>query len=459
MLNYILRSAAVLLVAAALFPRGGAHHPRLLVIAFEAAFGAASAGTGLPLDWGPTTRWLFSEGLQVDLQGWRSATSEGFWRSIFEGREVFTYEADPSASAGGTGLWRTSSLAGLRSVAVGVPGVAAESSATLTVVGMPSAEHFIGGNYGTLLDEARIASGSVLWPYPDALERIGAAVRSLERREWSAWIPVSVGDAFGTFKVFRTSRSRYFLSPVYKVGKAEDGGTAPNDALFYGTPFFTVSGEAPGFLYDLTVETSQRLYALASRLAREKWDVMFYFDPVPGLVARGERGYRHSPEFDDATDTQIRWNEEAVARAHRAFDARVGALIEAAGPDACVAVIVDLEVAEAPAEAEGVAGSGTAPLAQMALHCGRSLRGHARADATDVAPTLAFLLGIDSPARATGAVIAGVHLPGRPSAVAVAGTSAAGRDQDAVELTARAILNVVGESVDALVAAESADHE
>jgi len=323
----------------------------------------------------------------------------------------------------------------------GLPGIDTSMNETnIRVAGVPLSSQFLGGSYGTIADAARIAAARLPWPYREVGDRVRQVTRSLARGRWSSWLSVRSGERDGLFKIYRSLSGRYYLTPCYETAPADGRGDAPRQ---YQQPAWPGDVDAPRALFGFAQDLSERPFRFARAQLDQRWDLFVYFDSLPGAVDRIGAAYRDTVRYADLTDRERVRLQRSEGDAYRRFDDRLAAMVSAAGPDACVAVVIDLE---ADADANDVEQSHSAlPESRMILTCGGRLHGQARASTVDVAPTLAYLLGAPAPSGAEGTVIREVaEQIGRPVSRAPARV-ATESGSEGVTLTAAALIEL-GES-------------
>lgn len=418
----------------AVFPRAARNHGRLLVVAVDASLEQALEGSGDGAR-GGAVAGLVRSGLSIDLYGWRGATPERFWATVFEGRR-----AERSQPYGGNFVWSALATAGKDAVVVGLPGIGNRRQGVETeFAGVPLSAQFLGGSRGVVIEEARMTSGTLPWPYRDVADRVRQTARMLARHRWSSWISVRSGEREGLFKLYRSLSGRYYLTPCYETTVDEAAAGVP---LRVQQPTWPADVDEPRALLEFAEDLSDRVFRFARAEIDRKWGLLVYFDSLPGAVARIGRGYRATVNYADATAQGRERLMRAESEAYLRFDHRVRSMLAAAGRDSCVALLVDLE--SAADWIDGAEKDELSPVARMTLNCGDRLHGRAEARIVDVAPTLAYLLGVPAPHGAGGSVIREVaEQVGRATAlVADRGGSEAARD--GVALTAQSLIELGG---------------
>jgi hypothetical protein len=324
--SLVFRLFAAVLLVAALIPRGSTRHDRVLVVALDGVRLAKLrelVGAGRM----PHVAAVLSSAEGGGLYGGSRRDPRGFWRSAFSG--VAWTEVDDAVDY----VWERAADAGLRAAVVALPETREVlSPATLVLPGADEVTGFIGDSAGRVVKLAAVRRGSLGWPYQAAAERVAGEIADLSPGDASEWIRLQLPEPDGrggVFRVYRLERDSAYVTPVYRSAKpAGDYVRGMGARLVYvaDDPSWSARSSRLRDYYrharDLTAVRAE----LAAGLARGRWPLLVYFDPLPALV--------------EPTASAGGRQRAALARdAYETIDARVGALMAAAGPRTAIVLL------------------------------------------------------------------------------------------------------------------------
>lgn len=353
------------------------------------------------------------------------------WTTLFTGVPPAVHGVANWALAGAgyrrvPAIWSRVDAAGKRVVLVNVPGTwkaerLAGGSAIVADVGM--ARGYVGGAGGGMF--VRLGAEALPRPYDTLGDLIRTAAAPLAAGAWSDWIEVPSGRVeAGVLRVRRLDDSNAFLTPMYPrdLGRYATWPRELGDELAgaLGVPYVREgpawsaygNGEVPlVFVEHLAQTTDLQLAAVRHLLDTRSWDLFVWIDPLPDRIEHAfwtEHDAEHFPDVD--TERRAR-NRERVRAAYRDADAHLGALLAAA--PAAWTVVVSAH-GFGPGRSEPAAGDhparGDHAPAGLLVVAGASLAPEdvGEIPLTDVAPTLACLLGVPRD-RMVGAPLAAVR--------------------------------------------------
>jgi len=383
--TFLLRFAAVLLVALALLPRGVVHNDRLLVVGLD----------GIRLDYVeqltergamPTFSRLLADGTLVTLGGRGRVDRVAFWHEVLKGDD----------SGRGPWFWLSAERAGARVATIHLP---LEQTRALAddMVALPGADPsngFVGGSSGQLVRLDRIRSGEVGWPYDAASRSLAEWARMLKPGEASPWIDIVQPEPDARAAVTRLyvlDSTTAYLAPLYRRS-SRLSILAPGSSGLYvaDDPSWTNgAGRTRDYYYAHVRDLLRDRSAAAASLAREEWQVLVYVETAPlGL----DRVYRDEADPGRSEDV-VPGDFVAI---YSELDARLGEIVDAAPPGTAIAIVGSSppgKNAYSPPDESSVAGF-------LLVSGGDQGAVRTRADIGSVEPTLAMLAGVPLPARA-----------------------------------------------------------
>ena len=257
--------------------------------------------------------------------------------------------------------------------------------------GANEADGFVGDNVGRVASLVAIERGRIDWPYTAARKEIAGVIANLEVGAASAWIGLAMpapDGRNGAFKIYRLDEDSVYLTPAYRNTRETEIGSSPTLYVADDPAWTAGTSRLADYYYrhvrDLTADRA----AVARELASGSWKLVVYVDTLLSSVRRADRivdaahaGYGALPS-------------DALLEAYGQVDERIGALIDAAGTGAMVAVI-----GSEPDDSLRRARSEGRPVPTGFLYLGgRSRSRHSVTDAktaiAQVAPTLLYLLDV-----------------------------------------------------------------